>query len=355
MGLRPCVLESVHHQVGGDLPQARLVGEHEHRLSRLDDDRPFRIGYVGVGDGVGGHLGQVDGRLVQRQALVEAREQQQLLDEQAHAPRLLLYAAHRQLQVLGPVLGAAAEELRIATDGGERRAQLVRSLSQKAAQRVFGRLAPGKRLLDLAEHGVEGQPQAAYLGAPLGALHALGEVAGGDGARRLCHVLERAHLAAHDPPGEHRQTEQHAAGHQQLLSEQPVQRLRHLGQGDGDDERERRLLEVRGQYPVVQRRLAGGGRREDAAAAALGDRRRQPSRQRRRRGRRTAVAEHGLTHRLAGLVEHGRVRPRRQQGRRGRLLGDRTRHVGAQLHEGMQGRGWRAGKLLVDAAHEERA
>ena len=59
-----------------------------------------------------------------------------------------------------------------------------------------------------------------------------------------------------------------------LDEQQPVQRLRHLGQWDGHDEREGHPRDLRGQHPIVQRQIAGGGRGEEtisrpvAAAAA---------------------------------------------------------------------------------------
>ncbi len=77
----------------------------------------------------------------QRPALVEPRQQQQFLDQHAHARRLLLDAPHGEVEVLGPVLGAAAEQLGVAADRGERRAQLVRRLGEEAPQGVLGRLS----------------------------------------------------------------------------------------------------------------------------------------------------------------------------------------------------------------------
>src|SRR5205807_2051526 len=58
-------------------------------------------------DGVGGvhrladHGAQIDGLPVQRTALIEAGEQQQVVDEDAHAGRLVLDPLHRLGQVLG--------------------------------------------------------------------------------------------------------------------------------------------------------------------------------------------------------------------------------------------------------------
>ena len=110
--------------------------------------------------GVGGDRRQVDRQAVERPSLVDAGEQQQLVDQDAHALGLLLDAAHGRLEVGGAVFGAAMEELGVAADRGERRAQLVRGVGQEAAQPVLGRLALGEGVLDVLEHAVERQGRA---------------------------------------------------------------------------------------------------------------------------------------------------------------------------------------------------
>ena len=72
--------------------------------------------------------------------LVQARERQQVLDEHAHARRLVLDAAHRLLDVRGLARGAHAEQLGVAADRGQRRAQLVRGVGDEAPQAVLAGL-----------------------------------------------------------------------------------------------------------------------------------------------------------------------------------------------------------------------
>ena len=95
------------------------------------------------------------------------------------------------------------------------------------------------------QHGVQGKPEAAHLGARVGALDAAREVAGGDGAGGGRHVVERAQLAAHDPPGERAEPDQDEEGDARLDEQQTLLGLDHLGQRDRGDER------VRGPLPTL--------------------------------------------------------------------------------------------------------
>ena len=60
--------------------------------------------------------------------------------------------------------GALAQQLGVAADGGQRRAQLVRGVGDEAAQPILGGGLLGERRLDLGQHGVEGRGQLAHLG-----------------------------------------------------------------------------------------------------------------------------------------------------------------------------------------------
>ena len=88
--------------------------------------------------------GEVDRLPLERPALVEAREQQQIVDEQAHPLGLARDAGHRPLEILGARGGAAAEQLGVGAHGGERRAQLVRRVGDEAAQRAGRRPRSGR-------------------------------------------------------------------------------------------------------------------------------------------------------------------------------------------------------------------
>ena len=80
---------------------------------------------------------------------------------------------HRARQVVGSLVRAALEQLGVGADGGERRAQLVRGVGDEAPQAPVGGLDP-------VEHRVQGEPEAADLGARLGPLDPVREVTGRD-------------------------------------------------------------------------------------------------------------------------------------------------------------------------------
>ena len=111
-------------------------------------------------DGGGGHGGEVDLFVGQRPLAVEAGQQQEVVDQLAHAVGLGADVAHGGGQVLGPVPGAAVEDLGVAADGGERGPQLVGGVGQEAPEALLGGGPGGEGPLDLAEHGVEGQTRA---------------------------------------------------------------------------------------------------------------------------------------------------------------------------------------------------
>ena len=103
----------------------------------------------------------------------------------AHAIGLFLDAAHRLREVFGTVGGAAPEQLGVAADRGERRAQLVRRVADEAPQPPFRRRARRERGLDLLHHLVERDAEPPDLGVLVGDVDAAREVAGRDRARGL--------------------------------------------------------------------------------------------------------------------------------------------------------------------------
>ena len=131
---------------------------------------------------------------------------------------------HRAREVLGALGGAAAEQLGVRAHGGERRAQLVRRVGDEAPQLLLRGLARLERRLDLREHRVQREPEPADLGASLGALDAVREVAGGDRRRR---ALDRA--SGRRPSARPRAraaaiAAEHGDRHHELDQQQPVQR-----------------------------------------------------------------------------------------------------------------------------------
>ncbi len=66
--------------------------------------------------------------------LIEAREQQEIVDQHAHARRGFLDAAHGLGEIVGPRGRAAPEQLGVAADRSERCTQLVRRVTDEPAQ-----------------------------------------------------------------------------------------------------------------------------------------------------------------------------------------------------------------------------
>ena len=134
---------NVGEQVVDRLPQPDAITEDDERDGR-DLDRAVGLDGVGGLDRLGDKRPEVDSRTLERPALVEPGEQEQIVDEHAHSLRLAFDAAHRARQVVGPRLGAALEELGVRADGRERRAQLVRRVGDEPAQLPLGRLERAK-------------------------------------------------------------------------------------------------------------------------------------------------------------------------------------------------------------------
>ncbi len=88
-------------------------------------DRPVRGDGARVLDRVVGQHGEVDGLSFELGRLVQAGERQQILDQYAHALGLLLDPPHRHLRAVLVRGRSHAEQLGVAADGGQRRAQLV--------------------------------------------------------------------------------------------------------------------------------------------------------------------------------------------------------------------------------------
>ena len=136
--------------------------------------------------------------------------------------------------------GAHPEQLGVAADRRQRRAQLVRGVGEEAAQPVLARLALGERLLEAVEHRVQREPEAADLGARVGRLDAVREVAAGDRAGGVAHAVERQQADAHDDPRERRRAASSTpAITSASTSSSRCERLVDVAQRDRDDGRAR--------------------------------------------------------------------------------------------------------------------
>ena len=140
---------------------------------------------------------------------------------------------------------------------------------EEAAQALLGRRALREGRLDLPEHAVEREPEAADLGALRGGLDAPGEVAGGDRARRPPHPLQRREAEPDQPPRGGGQREQDERGDDEQDAQQVAERLVGLGERDGGDERVRRRAALTAidavavgvdRARVVERRWSAGAR-----------------------------------------------------------------------------------------------
>ena len=129
--------QGVAHQVADDLPEPDLVADHQQRGTRADGqvDAAVRRDDARVVHRVSGQREQVDWPRLERSLLIEAGEQQHVLDQDAHPRGLLLDSAHdpvevgrRQLARIGAAgvdAAALAVVLGEPADRGERRPQFV--------------------------------------------------------------------------------------------------------------------------------------------------------------------------------------------------------------------------------------
>ena len=107
---------NVRQQVVDDLAQPVAIAEH-HGGFELDLDRPLRLDQVRGLDGLRHDVGELDRVALERAPFIETREQQQIVDEQAHPLGLARDARHRAGEVGGPVGCAARAPCRGPTQG----------------------------------------------------------------------------------------------------------------------------------------------------------------------------------------------------------------------------------------------
>ncbi len=193
----------VGEQVAQHLAQPRLVADHDgHAVQSADDlELGAAVGRddTHVGDCFSDKREEIDGMPVDRALLVEASEQQQVVDQQPHAASFVLDAAHGSRDIGRIGGGALPVELGVATDRGQWSAQLVAGVADKPSHAFLGRaclglgiLAIAEGRLDLAQHRVERLRQPSHLGARVTLRYAVRQVAGGDGLGRTLDLDQRA-------------------------------------------------------------------------------------------------------------------------------------------------------------------
>ena len=173
--------ERVADDVGDHLAQAVLVAGHDDRAGERRRDRTVGIDRAGVAGGVGGQAEQVDRPAVERPALVELGQRQQVVDEAGHADGLLLGAPHRLVELGRLVEAADPVQLGVAADRRDGRTQLVGRVGDEPAQPVL-RLGPlGERPLQrLASMWLRATPSSPGLGGRRRLRDTVGQVAAGD-------------------------------------------------------------------------------------------------------------------------------------------------------------------------------
>ena len=98
----------VGQQVAEDLPEPVLVAQDELGVVGQFEDPPVAgTGHLGVAGGVDRQAGHVNGFAVQRAARVEPGQQQQVIDEDAHAGGFRQDAAEGVPYFFRGVAGAA--------------------------------------------------------------------------------------------------------------------------------------------------------------------------------------------------------------------------------------------------------
>src|SRR5207249_2421982 len=106
----------VVEQVVDHLAQTRGVTDDPDRIVSDQLDRSIRLDRPRALDGVRCDRGEVERLAFERPALIQPGEQQQVVDEHAHARRLGLDVGHGLRQILGPGVGTPAEQLRVPAD-----------------------------------------------------------------------------------------------------------------------------------------------------------------------------------------------------------------------------------------------
>ena len=95
------VNEGVTHEVAKHLPQACVIAGYDHRTVGAQPDLALRRDDPRICDGVGGNGPKIDGIFRQWASLVQAGQEQHVVDQHAHPHRLLLDPA----ACLGGVVG----------------------------------------------------------------------------------------------------------------------------------------------------------------------------------------------------------------------------------------------------------
>ncbi len=175
------VVAGVAQQVDQHLLQPGRVRRHRRRLvGQVEPPGVVHAGRAGVADGVHDERDEIGLLELQRAPGVQPGEQQQILDQQGHPPRLGLDPAERVPGVGPHLLPPAPGEFRVAPDGGERCPQLVAGVGDEPPDPGLALLPGVQGAVHVVQHPVERGTDPADLGVRV--------------ALRLRHPLAQPHL-----------------------------------------------------------------------------------------------------------------------------------------------------------------
>ncbi len=190
-------------------------------------ERSIRIDSSRITCGILGEQRQVYRLVFEGTALVEARQEQQVVDEGSHPDRFLLGTSHRFAQLAGVVEGTRAIELGIATDGRNRGAQLVGRVADESSEPLFRPRALVERVFDAIEHLVQRGAELSGFGAGDTFRYAGRQVPRRDATRRRGHPLDRPHAEPEDPEREQGKDRDDRQRRRDLDTDQPGYRVVH--------------------------------------------------------------------------------------------------------------------------------
>nr|WP_280923410.1 hypothetical protein [Streptomyces lavenduligriseus] len=150
------VLAGVAQQVDQHLlDPGRVRRDRRRDVGQVEPPGVVRTRRAGVADGVDDQRDQIGVLPLERTAGVEPGEQQQVLHEQGHPPRLRLDPPEGVPGVGPDLLVSAPGEFGVSADGGERGAQLMAGVRHELAHPCLAALPGVQGAVDVVEHPVE--------------------------------------------------------------------------------------------------------------------------------------------------------------------------------------------------------
>lgn len=163
------VRTGVGQQVHQDLLQPGRVRRHQRGLvGQVEPPVVVPPGGARVADGVhdeGYEVGLVE---LERPTRVEAGEQEEILDEQGHTPRLGLDPPERVPGVRPGLLASTSRQLGVSADRRQRRTQLMTGVRDELTYAHLALLARVQGAVHMVEHPVECRADLADLGVRVG-------------------------------------------------------------------------------------------------------------------------------------------------------------------------------------------